>query len=348
MGYNVAILANLKKNAPHLPNQPPDAWADLDSEKTIDALAGAIRAGGHNPVFYEANVDLFDKLRANRPDICFNIAEGHYGDSREAQIPAMLELLRIPYTGSRVMTQAISLDKTMTKRVWQSFGLSTAPFQEFITPDQPLDPELKYPLFVKPAREGTGAGVTVQSIVEDEAALRERVAYMLNRYEQPALVERFLDGREITVGIIGNAPRQYVFPPMEVATQSVAPEERGLYTHHVKAHIDDISYLQSAVLEPSFLAKVQCMALDAHNAINSLDVSRVDIRCDETGDPYLLEINTLPGMSPGFSDLPLAADAIGMDYTWLVNTILALACQRCGLATPEPVLPEWSAPREAR
>src|SRR5262245_49352063 len=104
--YNVAILANLKKNAPQSPDQPPDAWADLDSEKTINDLTTALRERGHQVTFLEANVDLLDSLRKLKPDICFNIAEGHYGDSREAQIPALLELLRIPYTGSRVMTQA--------------------------------------------------------------------------------------------------------------------------------------------------------------------------------------------------------------------------------------------------
>src|SRR5437764_13132105 len=114
--YHVAILANLKKNAPKTGQHRPDAWADLDSEATIEGIAQALREGGHKATFLEANVDLLDSLRKVKPDICFNIAEGHYGDSREAQIPALLELLRLPYTGSRVMTQAISLDKTMTKR----------------------------------------------------------------------------------------------------------------------------------------------------------------------------------------------------------------------------------------
>src|SRR5450432_512348 len=206
--YHVAILANLKKNAPKLPDQPPDVWADLDSEHTMEALAEVLQHSGHRTSFLEADVDLLDKLRADRPDICFNLAEGHYGDSREAQIPALLELLKIPYTGSQVMTQAISLDKVMTKRVWQSFGLRTAPFQEFTRPDEPLDPELAFPLFVKPAREGTGAGVTIQSIAENEHDLRERLDYVIRNYEQPALVERFLPGRELTVGVIGNVPRQ--------------------------------------------------------------------------------------------------------------------------------------------
>jgi D-alanine-D-alanine ligase len=338
--YKVAILANLKKNAPKLPGQPPDAWADLDSEKTIEAIAASLRRSGHDPIFLEANVELIDKLREVKPDICFNIAEGHYGDSREAQIPALLELMKIPYTGSRVLTQAISLDKVMTKRVWQSFGLRTAPFQQFTRADEPLSPELRFPLFVKPAREGTGAGVTVQAIVNDERERRERVDYVIRSYEQPALVERYLSGRELTIGVIGNSPHQYIFPPIEVSTAEIAPEERGLYTHHVKHDIDDaMSYLQPAKLPPALLAEVRQMALAGHNAIGSLDVSRTDFRCDEAGIPYLLEINTLPGMSPGFSDLPIAADLIHMGYDWLVSTILNLACQRYSLPAPEPIIP---------
>ncbi len=338
--YHVVILANLKKNAPHEPGQPPDAWADLDSEHTIEAISEALRQGGHRATFLEANVELLDKLREVKPDICFNIAEGHYGDSREAQIPALLELLKIPYTGSRVMTQAISLDKVMTKRVWQSFGLRTAPFQSVSRVDEPIRPELTFPLFVKPSREGTGIGVTSKSIAHNEQELREQIEYTIRHYEQPALVEKFLSGRELTVGVIGNLPNQYVFPPIEVNTDKVAPEERGLYTYHVKAHIDDaMSYLQVPTLAPAFLSEVQQLALNAHNAINALDVSRVDIRCDESGVPYLLEINTLPGMSPGFSDLAIGADVIKMGYTWLVNTILNLACQRYGLEAPDPVIP---------
>jgi D-alanine-D-alanine ligase len=338
--YHVAILANLKKNAPHLPGQPPDAWADLDSEHTVEAISEALQAGGHRVTFMEANVELIDRLRQDKPDICFNIAEGHYGDSREAQIPALLELLKIPYTGSRVLTQAISLDKVMTKRVWQAFGLRTAPFQVFDTPGDSLEAGLTFPLFVKPSREGTGIGVTPRSIVQNAQELRERVAYTIDAYEQPALVEKFLTGREFTVGVIGNVPRQFVFPPIEVDTGKVAPEERGVYTHHVKAHISDaMSYLMVPDLEPALLGELQRLALAGYNAINTLDVSRLDFRCDESGTPYLLEINTLPGLSPGFSDLAIGADVINKGYTWLINTVLNLACKRFGLAAPEPDIP---------
>ena len=338
--YHVAILANLKKNAPQHPDFAADHWADLDSEHTIEALAEVLRQSGHRTTFLEANVDLLDRLREVKPDICFNLAEGHFGDSREAQVPALLEMLRIPYTGSRVLTNAISLDKVMTKRIWQSFGLRTAPFQEFSSVDAPLDPSLAFPLFVKPSREGTGTGVTPDSIVENVNELRGRIEYVLRTYKQPALVERFLKGREVTVGVIGNPPHQYVFPPIEIDSQGVAPQERGLYSHHVKTQVTDVHALERlADLEPAVMAEVKQLALDAHNTLKALDVSRTDIRFDEDGLPYLLEINTLPGMSPGFSDLPLAADWIGKDYHWLVNTILNLACQRYGMPATEPQFP---------
>jgi len=106
--FRVALLANLKKNAPHIEGVPEDMWADLDSEKTVNALVEAIRDGGHTCEFLEGNITLFDTVRKFKPDICFNICEGHYGDAREAQVPAILEMLRIPYTGSRVLTLALA------------------------------------------------------------------------------------------------------------------------------------------------------------------------------------------------------------------------------------------------
>src|SRR5512140_1015372 len=155
--YRVTILANLKKNAPKLEDYATDIWADLDSESTIEALAKALRSAGHQVDFREANADLIHSLVSDRPDICFNIAEGLYGDSRESQIPALLELLKIPYTGSKIQTHAISLDKAMTKRIWMTHGLRTSPFQVFMSKDDKLNPDLHYPLFVKPSAEGTGA-----------------------------------------------------------------------------------------------------------------------------------------------------------------------------------------------
>ena len=126
---DVALLANLKKNAPTWPGMSPDYWDDLDSEETIAGVAAALESGGHRVTFLEADASLYDQLRLLKPDICFNIAEGHFGDSREAQVPAILEMLRLPYTGSRLLTLALSLDKPMTKRVLAYHNLPTPPFQ---------------------------------------------------------------------------------------------------------------------------------------------------------------------------------------------------------------------------
>ncbi|HEX7542190.1 MAG TPA: hypothetical protein VF352_08675, partial [Anaerolineales bacterium] len=202
--WRVAVLANIKEHdKPLPPDVPPDAGADYDYIETIDHIRAAIETDGHQTFFLQADGNLPYTLKQVKPDICFNIAEGLGGDAREAQTPALLELLKIPYTGSRVQTNAISLDKTLTKRLWRDRNLPVAPFQEFTFGDEPLRPELRFPLFVKPAREGTGMGVDAKAIVNNEAELRERAEYVIRMYHQPALVEAFLPGREFTVGIMG-------------------------------------------------------------------------------------------------------------------------------------------------
>src|SRR5512133_1388771 len=139
-----------------------DQWDDLDSEYTVNALVEAIRAGGHECEFLEGDYTLLDTVRKYNPDICFNIAEGHFGDAREAQIPAILEMLRIPYTGSKVLTLALALDKPMTKRVLSYHDLLTPPFQTFERVDDPIADDMSFPMFVKPSREGTGMGVSAR------------------------------------------------------------------------------------------------------------------------------------------------------------------------------------------
>jgi len=166
-GLRVALLYNLKHNAPHEPGAPPDALAEYDSVETVEALEGALRACGHQVIPLEADKSLLDTIRQVNPDICFNIAEGHRGDARESQVPALLEMLGLPYTGSKILAHALSLDKAMAKRVWRDCGLPTAPFQVFHHGDEPLDKQLTFPLFVKPVREGTGMGINDRSIVHD-------------------------------------------------------------------------------------------------------------------------------------------------------------------------------------
>ncbi len=137
--WKVAVLANIKdESKPKPEGVPPDAFADYDHIETIDSIRAAIETDGHQTLFIQADEELPFALRDEKPDICFNIAEGLGGDAREAQVPALLEMMKIPYTGSRVMTNGISLDKTLTKRIWRDRRLPVAPFQEFHVGDEPL------------------------------------------------------------------------------------------------------------------------------------------------------------------------------------------------------------------
>ncbi len=349
--WKIAVLANIKDdNQPKPEGVPPDAFADFDHIETVESLRAALETDGHSTVFIQADRNLPYALREEKPDICFNIAEGVGGDAREAQAPALLELLGIPYTGSRVLANGISLDKTLTKRIWRDRRLPVAPFQEFIVGDEPLRAELNFPLFVKPAREGTGMGVDLNAIVNNEKELRERTTYIVNTYQQPALVETFLPGREFTVGILGRSdaklysrhPEWYEkdgfhrFPILELdTTHSTTP---WIYTNEAKSKEvgadGHLGYFCPTNIEPELEKKLKSLALRAHQLLYTLDVSRTDIRLDEEGNPRLIEINTLPGLTPDYSDLCLQAKAEGISYEDLVLEILYLGASRWGMLEP--------------
>ncbi len=352
--WRVAVLANIKEHdKPLPPDVPPDAGADYDYIETIDHIRAAIETDGHQTFFIQADGNLPYALKQVKPDICFNIAEGLGGDSREAQTPALLEMLKIPYTGSRVLTNAISLDKTLTKRLWRDRNLPVAPFQEFTFGDEPLRPELRFPLFVKPSREGTGMGVDAKAIVNNEAELRERAMYVIRMYNQPALVEAFLPGREFTVGILGRHdtvlysrhPEWYDkdgfhrLPVLELdSSRSVTP---GVYGIEAKAQSVGSegapSYLCPAPAEPELSKKLQHLAYRAHVVLGALDVSRTDIRLDAEGQPRLIESNTLPGLTPNYSDLCIQAASEGIAYEELILEILYLGASRWGMVAPRDI-----------
>ena len=355
--WKVAVLANIKDDSvPKPEGVPPDAFADFDHVETIDAIRAAIETDGHQTVFIQADTNLPYTLREERPDICFNIAEGLGGDAREAQVPALLELLQIPYTGSRVLANGISLDKTLTKRIWRDRRLPVASFQEFSVGDEPLRSDLEFPLFVKPAREGTGMGVDMNAIVNNEKELRERAEYIINTYQQPALVETFLPGREFTVGILGRAdakiysrhPEWYEkdgfhrFPVLELdSSRSVTPM---VYSQEAKSkevgEEGAPGYFCPAHVEPELEKKLKYFALRAHQLLYALDVSRTDIRLDAQGNPRVMEINTLPGLTPDYSDLCLQSKAEGIRYEDLILEILYLGASRWGMIEPREIVSE--------
>jgi D-alanine-D-alanine ligase len=343
-GLRIALLANLKINAPHGREEPRDRWSELDSERTIEAIADVLRQAGHKVNFLEGDESLYGRLLKGNFDIAFNICEGHRGDSRESHVPAILEMLGIPYTGSKVLCLALTLDKPMTKRVLAFHGLPTPPFQVFDTPDEPVEAVLRYPLFVKPVGEGTGMGINGNSVVRDEGELRRQLRWLIGTYHQPALVEEFIEGREITVGILGNE-RLHVLPALELDLSRCPPEERGIYTGRIKSELTDLPlYLCPAVLSESQVEELGRLAVAAYRALDCLDVARVDFKLDahDAERPYILEVNPLPGLSPGVSDLVFEAEADGMSHAGLINAILGAALERypelVETAVREPVL----------
>jgi D-alanine-D-alanine ligase len=359
----IAVLANLQMNAPQYDGMPADRWHDLDSPKTINGIIAALEGAGHEAVFMEASIqppyNLIERLRDFAPDLCFNISESHFGNAREAQVPALLEMLRIPYTGSSALTLALALDKPMTKRILQYHGLPTPEFQVFEEADQPVDAdllneddELRFPLFVKPSAEGTSMGVSGESIVRTVAQLRSQVAKQLARYQQPILVERCIPGREIMVGMVGNLPVNRTrraneralfadapdtltfFPPLEVDTTQHDPSEGGVYTNRMKVELaDEYHYFCPAPLTEAQVQELQCLAAATFRAVECRDVARIDFRLDENDGykPYILEINPLPGMNPRYSDLCLQALAMGWEHERLVKAIVDAAAARHGL-----------------
>jgi D-alanine-D-alanine ligase len=357
-GFRIALLYNLASNAPALSGDaPPDSLDELDSQKNVEAYAAALRAAGHTVFPMEGDASLPARLKRNKIDICFNTCEGYRGDSREAQVPALLEMLGIPYTAARVLGLALTLDKAMTKRVLAYHGLPTPRFQEFFTPDDALDPTLRFPLFLKPNREGTGKGITSKSIVNDEAGLREYVAYLIKHYHQPVLVEQYVDGRDLTCGLVGNLepkalnapiplaamyPKDgqtgldyagvHFFPISEVDYTVYPPGTEPVYSNKLKIELaDDYHGLCPAPIPEDTAAEIRRLTLEVFRRTQSLDMSRVDFRLDRrTRQPQILEINALPGITP-ISDLSLCAYAEGWTHADLVVAVMNAAISRLQL-----------------
>ncbi len=358
-GLRVAVLHNLARCAPlERAEHAPDALDELDNERNVSAYVHALRSAGHTVYDTEGDAGLSLRLAAQPVDICFNTCEGFTGDSREAQVPALLEMLGVPYSGGQVMCLANTLDKAATKRIFQAQNLPTPAFQEFFHPGQLLDSSLQFPLFVKPNREGTGIGIEGDSRVEDENQLRERVAYILERYGGTALVEEYVPGRDVTVALIGNLDSLargqptpslaglpetpgggldwnglHLFPLSEINYGGYPPGTEPFYSHRLKVDwADDYSYFCPAPLPPALTAEVRRLAVEAFRVTACLDFARVDFRlsAEDRFRPTLLEINALPGVTPT-SDLTLVALAEGWTYPEMINAVLDAAIQRYGL-----------------
>lgn len=299
--------------------------AEFDKEDTIDGLESAIRAAGHD-------VDRIGHVRAlmtrlskgDRWDLVFNIAEGMRGVGREAQVPSLLDVYGIPYVFSDAAVLTVCLHKGYTKAVLQAAGVATAPFAVVSQLSEASKIKMPYPLFVKPIAEGTGKGVTPRSIVRTQADLKPAIADLLERFEQPVLVEPFLSGREFTVGLLGHGERTRSVAVMEIHLRANA--EAGLYSFANKEDYEDrVDY---SIATDALAEEAARVAREAWVALGCRDGGRADLRAGSDGKVYFLEVNPLAGLNPRTSDLPIMWGMIGKKYNDLIGEILKEAIAR--------------------
>ncbi|HTT69635.1 MAG TPA: ATP-grasp domain-containing protein [Anaeromyxobacteraceae bacterium] len=322
----VGFTFNVKRVKPDLAGEQ-DEEAEYDTPRTLQAIREAIASYGHEVIDLEATSDLPIQLASTPVDVVFNIAEGFKGRNRESQVPALLELLDIPYTGSDPAALSVSLDKALAKRMVRTHGILTPDYLVMHTGKERLPRELGFPLLVKPVAEGTSKGVTKKSVVRDENEMREVAREIIGKYRQPALVEEYIRGREFTIGMLGER-RPRVLPPMEVVFLDQG-DETPIYSFEMKQDWNDlIRYEVPAKLSERELDRLERAARECFAALGCRDVARIDFRMTPQGRIYFIESNPLPGLAPGWSDLVLIAQAAGIDYRALIGEILSFAIRR--------------------
>jgi D-alanine-D-alanine ligase len=294
--------------------------AEFDSESTIEALEAALRHNGHRVERIGHARALAQRLVAGqRWDLVFNICEGLHGRSREAQVPALLELYDIPYTFGDPLCCALTLDKAMAKRIIRDAGLPTPAFSLVTQLSDLNNLPLAYPVFAKPAAEGTGKGVDHRSHIDTPAQLEAVCQDLLTRFNQPVLVEEYLPGREFTTALLGTGAQAWVLGTMEISIHTDAPTKD--YAYEIKEQCE--TYVRYFEMEPGSLREaVEALSLASYRALEGRDTGRVDVRLDTHGQPCFIELNPLPGLHPTHSDLPMIATQQDMTYETLIAHIV--------------------------
>lgn len=315
-----------------------DTYAEWDSLDTINAIKNSLELF-HDVTMIEANENAFEKFKNTEIDIVFNVAECAYGSSREAQIPAMLDMLQIPYTGSDPLTLTTCLDKARTKEVLSYYKIPNAKFLLVQEINDLSNFDLSFPVIIKPVAEGSSKGIFNSSFINNFFDLETNLAELLQEYSQPFLIEEFLPGREFTVALIGNKNDLEVLPIIELNLHELPSELVPIYSYEAKWVVDtkdnplnifscpaDIdNYLENEIKE---------VAKKTFNILRCKDWSRIDIRLDANNKPNVIEVNPLPGILPDPDDnscFPKAARTAGMNYEEMINRVLNTAAKRYGL-----------------
>jgi D-alanine-D-alanine ligase len=333
----IGITFDLKGERTLPAGAPDDLFEEFDDPSTVKAIAGVLRDLGHEVVELGNGRQMIAKLLGDPPEFVFNFAEGQgIGRSRESRVPAILETLGIPYTGSDPATLAVCLDKDWTRRMVESVGVQvpralTISFGEQPRADlremgQEILPEagLDLPVIAKPTCEGSSKGIRNKCLIERAEDFGPLVYELWQQYRQTVLVEEFIDGEELTVGVWGNAP------PAVIGILRVVPRNPGpfIYSLEVKRNYKElVDYECPARISEEDREAVEESALLAFDALGCRDICRMDFRLRD-GVPYFIEANPLPGLNPTTGDIVLLANGMGISHAQLVERIVSAAMDR--------------------
>ena len=320
-----------------------EIYAEWDAPETIDAIASALQERG-DVVMIEANEEAPEALRDEAPEIVYNVAEGLFGVSRESYIPAICEFLQLPFTGSDALTLAMCLEKSRAKEILSYYNIPTARFHVIPSLDAFEKTQIDFFLsrkFVKPVREGSGKGVFNSSIVATRDECEREVRRVLGDYDQPALIEDYLEGKEFTVALLGNGKSLRCLPIIEMTFDGLPEEAMPIYGYESKWIYDlpdkpvEECYRCPAPISNALQTRIEKICTDAFTTLNCRDWCRIDVRCDREGNPHIIELNPLPGVIPdpnAHSSFPMAARAAGMSFNAIIHSVLDAAIDRYNLA----------------
>ena len=324
----IGLAYDLKETIPLEPASGDDALEEYDSPETVRLIAASLQAAGHSVVLLGGGREFLENVLGEKVDFVFNIAEGRGNYcSREAQVPSILEMLNIPYSGSDPQCLTICLDKPLTKKLVASAGVRTPKWRVINSPEELYrrDSDFPFPAIVKLAHEGSSRGIHLTSVVEDSKQAIEVMESLVEKYHQPVMLEEFIPGDEVTVGITGNSP------PRVLGVMRILPRRREgyfVYSLEVKRnYLELVDYECPARLDPKVLQNLEAAGLNAFRALGCRDFARLDFRVSPQGVPHFLEINPLPGLGAQ-SDLVIMAKELGWTYEGLIAGVLDAALER--------------------
>ncbi|MCX5656927.1 MAG: ATP-grasp domain-containing protein [Candidatus Omnitrophica bacterium] len=324
----IGLTYDLRREYVFKKSDPPDANAEFDHHLTIGIIEKALVKIGHKVVRIGNVQSLLEKLSSLKVDIVFNIAEGISGRNRESQVPVILETKNIPFVGSDGLTMGLTLDKFLTKKILITERIPTPAFMEIKDVAELNGFKLNFPLIVKPRYEGSSKGISKDSLTRNIKSMKERADWVIKTYKQPALVEEFIRGQEFTILVLGNKKPE-ALPPVQISIRGKTELGDMFYTFgHIRSRA--LKYICPPKISRDLRKKIEEVAVKAYKALECADFGRVDIRVDEKGTPFVLEINPLPSLS---SDdvFPLIGGQLGIGYEGILKRILNCAFERYGI-----------------